>query len=298
VRALRAGLGRRLSTALLVPLALAACGRAPGPGGGAADEKRYPLTGVVSSVNRAVREAVVAHDDIPGFMPAMTMPFPIADGELRKLKRGDQIAATLVVGETHFRLVDVQVTREAPADVPPAPAPSPGAEPDAGALPPDVALVNQDGKKIHLSDYAGRAVALTFIFTRCPLPDFCPRMGANFAAVEQAAGKDPALRDRVHLLTVTFDPEFDTPEVLRTWGQRQAKNADPGRFELATGEPEAIRQLATFFSVEYDKEEGGGLTHNLRTAVLGPDGRLFRLHRGNDWTPEQLLADLRASLLS
>jgi protein SCO1/2 len=255
------------------------------------------MTGVVSSVNRAVREAVVAHDDIPGFMPAMTMPFPIGDDAvLGQLKRGDQIAGTLVVGETYFRLVEVKVTRAAPADVPAAAPAAPADEPDAGDVPPDVSLVNQDGAPIRLSDYKGRALAVTFIFTRCPLPDFCPRMGMGFAEAEEAIAGDAALRDRVHLLTVTFDPKFDTPEVLRAWGRRYSKAKDFSRFELATGDPEEIRRLATFLSVEYSEEEGGGISHNLRTAVIGPDGKLFRLHRGNDWTADELVRDLRASL--
>jgi protein SCO1/2 len=257
-------------------------------------EKRYALTGVVASVNLAVREAVVAHDDIPAFMPAMTMPFPMDDDKvLSALKRGDQIAGTLVVGETRYRLEDVKVTREAPANMPPPASPSPGAEPAAGAALPDVALVNQDGRKIRVSDYRGKALAVTFVFTRCPLPDFCPRMGTSFAAVAGVAGQDQGLRDRVHLLTVTFDPKFDTPEVLRLWGRRYSKSE---LFELATGEPEEIGRLASFLSLEYDEEAGGAFTHNLRTAVIGPDGKLFRLHRGNDWSPEALLADLRASL--
>jgi protein SCO1/2 len=248
-------------------------------------------------VNRAVREAVIAHDDIPGFMPAMTMPFPVADDAvLAKLKRGDQVSGTLVVGETKYRLEEVKVLREAPANLPAAPSPSPGAEPETGAEPPDVGLLNQDGKTIRLSDYRGKALAVTFIFTRCPLPDFCPRMGTNFAAVEERVRQDPALRDRVHLLTVSFDPEFDTPEVLRTWGKRFSKSGDFSRFEMATGDPAEVRRLATFLSLEYDAEKDGGFTHNLRTGVIGPDGKLFRLHRGNDWTPEALLADLVAAL--
>ena len=248
-------------------------------------------------MNHAVREAVVAHDDIPGFMPAMTMPFPIDDDKvLATLKRGDRIAGTLVVGETRYRLEDVKVTREAPANVPPPASPAPGAEPDAGAEAPDVGLVNQDGRKIRLSDYRGKAVAVTFIFTRCPLPDFCPRMGTRFAAVRRrrATGRGP--RGRVHLLTVTFDPKFDTPEVLRRWGKQYSKSGSFDLFELATGEPDEIRRLASFLSLEYDEEAGGGFTHNLRTAVIGPDGKLFRLHRGNDWSAEALVGDLRASL--
>jgi protein SCO1/2 len=292
VRALRPA----AQVAALAFLALAACRKPAGPPA-SSSEKRYALTGVVSSVNRAVREAVVAHDDIPGFMPAMTMPFPIGDlAVLARLERGDQIAGVLVVGETSFRLVEVKVTREAPDNVPAPASPSPGAEPDAGALPPDVSLLDQDGKRFRLADYKGKAVALTFIFTRCPLPDFCPRMGSNFAAVEAAAAEDAALKDRVQLLTVTFDPKFDTPAVLRAWGKRYSKAKDFSRFTLATGEPDEIRRLADFLSVEYDEEKEGGFTHNLRTAVIGPDGKLFRLHRGNEWTAEALLADLRLAL--
>jgi protein SCO1/2 len=224
------------------------------------------------------------------------MPFTIDDKMLATVKRGDQIAGTLVVGETRYRLEDVKVIREAPANVPPPPSPPPGAEPDAGAEVPDVGLVNQDGRKIRLSDYRGKAVAVTFVFTRCPLPDFCPRMGTSFAAVEEEARHDAALKDRVHLLTVTFDPKFDTPEVLRGWGKRYSKSGSFDLFELATGEPDEIRRLATFLSLEYDEEAGGSFTHNLRTAVIGPDGKLFRLHRGNDWSVEALLGDLRAAL--
>ena len=286
---MRARVERLLLAVGLLFGASTACRKPPEPG-----ERKYPLTGVVASVNRAVREVVVAHDDVPGFMPAMTMPFPIDDDALLvTLKRGDQIAGTLVVGETRYRLEGVKVTRVAPADLPAPASPGPLVEPDAGTAVPDVALVNQGGRKIRLSDYRGKALAVTFVFTRCPLPDFCPRMGTRFAAVAEMAGSEVALRDRVQLLTVTFDPKFDTPEVLRRWGQRYSKSA---LFELATGEPEEIRRLASFLSLEYDEEAGGGFTHNLRTAVIGPDGTLFRLHRGNDGSPEELLADLRASL--
>lgn len=280
---------RALRAALAFSLVLSACARPK-----EAAEKRYPMKGVVASVNRALREAVVAHEDVPGFMPAMTMPFKVADDEvLAELQRGDEIAAVLVVGETRYRLEEVKLTRKAPPGLPPPP--TPGAEPDAGELAPDVTLKNQDGETIRLSDYRGRSLAVTFVFTRCPLPDFCPRMAAHFAEVDAALSADPALKDRAHLLAVSFDPKFDTPEVLRAWGRRALRTGGFDRYELATGEGAEIKRLADFLSLEYE-EEGGGFTHNLRTAVLDTEGKLFRLHRGNDWTPEMLLSDLRAAL--
>lgn len=284
--------GRKRATAValagLCALALAACG-----GTKEGTEKRYPLRGTVVSVNRALREVVVTHDAVPGFMPAMTMPFPIADDKaLAALERGDLITAALVVGETRAYLEEVKVERKAAADLAPAPPPGKSVEPDEGAAAPDVALVNQDGKKVRLSDYHGRALAVTFIFTRCPLPDFCPRMVSHFAEVEAELGRQPALGAKVHLLAVSFDPKFDTPEVLRVYGTRALKSGSFDRFELLTGDPAEVKRLADFMSLEFE-EDGPGFTHNLRTAVLDKEGKLFRLYRGNDWAPPALLADLR-----
>ena len=275
---------------MLALVCSAACGQAK-PGA----ERRYPLKGIVASVNRAVREVVVAHEPVPGFMPAMTMPFPIDDDRaLAVLQRGDSITATLVVGETHATLEEVKIVKKAAADVAPAPAPAKRPEPDKGDAAPDVSLVNQDGKKVRLSDYRGRVLAVTFVFTRCPLPDFCPRMVSHFAEVEAALGAQPALAAKAHLLAVSFDPKFDTPEVLRVYGKRSLKSGSFDRFELLTGDSAEVKRLADFLSLQYD-EDGPGFTHNLRTAVLDKDGKLFRLYRGNDWAPSALLADLRAA---
>jgi len=258
-------------------------------------ERRYPLRGTVASVNRAVREVVVSHDQVPGLMPAMTMPFPVADDKaLAALQRGDEITATLVMGETHAFLEEIKVTRKATPGAAPAPGAAKGPEPDQGAPAPDVALLNQDGKKVQLSGYRGRALAVTMIFTRCPLPDFCPRMVSEFAAVDAELARKPALAAQAHLVAVSFDPKFDTPEVLRVYGKRSSKTGSFERFELLTGEPAELKRLADFLSVEYE-EDGPGFTHNLRTAVLDKDGRLFRLYRGNDWTASALLADLQAA---
>ena len=283
----------RRSILLLTVVLAIACGPAK-----EGSERRYPLRGVVSSVNRAVGEVVVQHEAVPGLMPAMTMPFPMADAKAAAvLQRGDQITATLVVGETHATLEEVKIVGKAAVDAPGAPASARAQEHDRGDEAPDVALVNQDGKTVHLSDYRGRALAVTFIFTRCPLPEFCPRMMSQFAEVEAELGRQPALAAKAHLLAVSFDPKFDTPEVLRVYGKRAMKTGGFERFELLTGAPAEVKRLAEFLSLEYE-EDGPGFTHNLRTAVVDKAGKLFRLYRGTDWAPAALLADLQAAAAS
>jgi protein SCO1/2 len=160
---------------------------------------------------------------------------------------------------------------------------------------PDVALVDQDGRPLRLADFRGKAFALTFVYTRCPLPDYCPLMMRNFAAAEAALVKDPALAERTRLLTVSFDTKHDTPDVLRAFGRPFQKTARPfSHWTLATGSEGAIRTLGGALELDY-VEESQSFTHNLRTAVIDPRGRLQRLFRGNDWKPEELVAELKAA---
>jgi protein SCO1/2 len=158
-----------------------------------------------------------------------------------------------------------------------------------------VPLVDQDGRAFRLSQLRGKAVALTFVFTRCPFPEFCPLMMRNFASVEAALAADPELRERARLVTLSFDPKHDTPQVLRAFGKPFQKTSPPfTRWILATGKEEAIRRLGGALELDYE-QASQSFTHNLRTAVVSPDGRLRRLLRGNDWTPEELVAELRAA---
>jgi protein SCO1/2 len=160
---------------------------------------------------------------------------------------------------------------------------------------PDVSLVDQDGRPLRLADLRGKALAVTFVYTRCPLPDFCPLMMRNFAAAQAMLAKDPALAARAHLLTVSFDTKHDTPDVLRAFGAPFQKTATPfTHWTLATGKEDAIRALGGALELDY-LEETRSFTHNLRTAVVDPRGRLRRLFRGNDWKPEELVAELKAA---
>jgi protein SCO1/2 len=284
---------RLLPLLLLAALASPACKREAPPSTG----QRYPLKGRVVEVDVANRKVTVAHEDIPGFMPAMTMPFVVLERDavlLRGVGPGDEITATLVAPDSRYWLEDLVVVRKGTPD--PNATPGPRAhEPHPGDAMPDVALVDQDGQPLRLADYRGKAVALTFVFTRCPLPDFCPLMMKNFQAAHAALAKDATLASRTHLLTVSFDTKHDTPDVLRAFGKPFQRTVPPfTHWTLAGGRDEAIRTLGGALELDY-VEENRSFTHNLRTAVLDREGKLRRLFRGNDWTPEELVAELKAA---
>ena len=284
---------RLLPLILLAVLAAPGCKREAPPAAG----QRYPLKGKVVEVDVAGRTVTIAHEDIPGFMPAMTMPFVVLEKDaalLRGVGAGDEITATLVALDSRYWLEDLVVVRKGTPD--PNATPGPHArEPQPGDAMPDVALVDQDGKPLRLADYHGKAVALTFIFTRCPLPDYCPLVMKKFQAAQALLVKDATLAVRTHLLTVSFDTKHDTPDVLRAFGKPFQKTTPPfTHWTLATGKDEAIRRLGGALELDY-VEETRSFTHNLRTAVLDAEGKLRRLFRGNEWTPEELVAELKAA---
>jgi protein SCO1/2 len=283
---------RRLAPILLVCLLAPACQRQAK----VSAEQRYPLAGRVVKIEAAERTITIDHQDIPGFMPAMTMPFVVLERDAALLARaapGDSVTATLVSRDSRFWLEDLVLSRGT-AD-PAAPLSTGLREARPGDPLPDVALVDQDGKPFRTSLLRGRATALSFVFTRCPLPEFCPLMMRNFATVEAELLADPTLLARTRLLTVSFDTRHDTPQVLRSFGLPFQKTSPPfSHWILATGEQAAIRVLGIALELDYS-EASESFTHNLRTAVVGPDGKLRRLFRGNDWTPDELLAALRAA---
>lgn len=268
---------------------------------------RYPLKGKIESVDFLDREITVAHEDIPGFMPAMTMPFRMPEPKgalanlgfkgvkLERLRRGDVITATLVVKATESWVENVSVVRyEAPPDIPVAPP----KEAKVGEAVADVLLEDQDGKPLRLSDYRGHPLALTFIYTRCPLPEFCPRSMKNFQILEQAIEDDKALKDTARLLSVSFDVEFDRPEVLNAFGSAFVKDRGQGpfaRWKLATGTREAIAKMGRFFGLVFFKEDGQ-FAHSMVTVVIGPDGKLVRELPGNDWSPDEALQAMREAI--
>jgi protein SCO1/2 len=231
-------------------------------------------------------------------MPAMTMPFKIKDDrDLEMLKAGDQVTGTLVVDDVSA-WVEVTAIVEGPVmdsqsiDVP--------GEPKPGTEVPDFGLVNQDAKRIHLAQYRGQALALTFIYTRCPMPDQCTLMSNNFAAIDQELQKQPDVYAKTHLLTISFDPEYDSPKVLRSYGASHSGRYTDETFqhwEFAGGSADEVKGISQFFGLRYfhDTESGQDqVMHTLRTVVIGPDGKVFKLYRGNEWKPAEIVGDLQA----
>lgn len=283
----------RIFTAFFLSLALlaSACG-----GGSSPDRKEYTLQGQVLSVALERKEAIIRHEEIPGFMSAMTMPYSVLEAkEYEDLKAGDLITATLIVEPTKAYLQQVKKVGEAPlavADGGAAPAASGFELIKTGAPVPDQTFVNQDGKSVTLSSLRGDAVIVTFIYTSCPMPNFCPLMDQQFAKM-QAKLKENNNLLRAHLLSVSFDPQIDTPPVLKA--HAGTLGADPRLWSFVTGDRDEIDKWASGFGVSISRatNDPRDITHNLRTALLDRQGNLVQVYTGNEWTPEQVLADLR-----
>jgi len=252
-------------------------------------ERRFDLKGKVVSVDKNQREVTIAHEAIKGFMDAMTMPFNVKDDwALSVLAPGQSVEATLVISGDKSWIEGLRISKQEAI---------PGAasaivDPKVGEKVPDFTLINQDNKRIHLSQYRGKPLLLTFIYTRCPLPDYCPRTSKNFADINRELGALPAATLKPHLLTVSFDTEFDTPAVLQSYAKRYMDPVKYQNWEFATGSPEEIKKITGYFGLSYWKESGQ-IVHNLVTALIGPDGKLLRLYKGKEWTSKEVLAEFK-----
>jgi protein SCO1/2 len=275
----------RYSALALIVIVLSACSNA----------QEYPLTGQVLAVDTTQQVITVKHQDIVGFMPGMTMPFKVkAARELEGKKPGDLITATLVVDDSVGYLAGITKTGEAP--LPPAGEPAPRVTMiEPGTEVPDTALIDQQGRARRISEWRGKTIAVTFVYTRCPLPDFCPRMDRHFKAAQAALQSDPALAARAHLLSVSFDPDYDTPAIMAAHAQRVG--ADPAIWSYLTGERESVDRFAGAFGVAEMREDQPmqEIVHNLRTAVIDANGRLVTVLNGRDWTPDELVSAIRVA---
>lgn len=253
--------------------------------------RQYTVVGQIIAVSPERKEVTIRHQDIKGFMPGMTMAFPVKDAALLEGREpGDLVTATLVIGDTTTHLSTLTRTGHEAVVA----EPSTGPSVREGELVADAAFVDESGTPRRLADLRGHRVALTFIYTRCPLPDYCPLMNRHFRTLQDAVQKRPDLAD-VRLLSVTLDPAYDTPPVLQA--QAKAFQANPKIWSFLTGEPAALDMFAAQFGIyrEADPNDPSQITHSLRTAVIGADGRLVKNTAGNDWTPTELLAQLAAT---
>ncbi len=261
----------------------------------AAEVKHFQLQGEVISVDAPNKSLVVKHGDIPGFMDAMTMPYPVADvKELNGLAAGDQIRAAIVVTNGEVLLEKITVVSKAKTVIPSGT--SEERTPARGDLVPDFQFVNQDGRAIHLRQFRGKALLVTFIYTRCPLPDFCPKMNENFVQVQALLKDTPAAKDRVQLLTLSFDPKNDSPAELRRFAARYgSKDARAVPWQFAVPSAKDLPGVAHFFGLTVLPEQGQ-IVHSLSTTVVGPDGKVLSWYHGNDWSPQEAVRDISALL--
>jgi protein SCO1/2 len=261
------------------------------------EERRFLLHGQVQSIEPPRKIVILKHEEIKGFMPAMTMPYDVEDEKaLEDLAPGDVIDATLVVMVNGAHLTNIKKVGTAPLEKAPPEPPNPSASSGfellkPGETVPDTAFVDQDGRKRTFSGFQGMPLVVTFIYTKCPLPTFCPLMDRHFAAMQKPLKSDAALAN-VHLVTISFDPVTDTPAVLKA--HARTLNADLTRWTFLTGDRDEVDKFAARFGVSVARalNDPRDITHNLRTAIVGADGKLVKVYTGNDWSPDQILADL------
>jgi protein SCO1 len=286
-----AGAALALVVALFV-FGLAACKKQED-----ANVKRYHLVGKVVAVDARGSSVIVDHQAIPGFMDAMTMAYPVRDVRiLAPLNVGDEITADVVVASDGAYLDNIVVTKKGTGDN--SAPPSTEHQPQPGEKVPDFALIDQDGKRIHLNSFEGHVLLVTFVYTRCPFPDFCPLVSRNFAQVYAATRKNPALASKVRLLTVSFDPEHDTPKILHAYGEsfRDEAGAIPfDRWEFAVTPPDDLKKIAAYFGLFFTSD-GGQIVHSLSTTVISPEGTVYKWYEDNQWSPNDLVADATAAL--
>jgi protein SCO1/2 len=286
---------------LLSILTFAACQKAETQTA-SADAKRYDLRGEVLAVDKENKKASIKHEEIPGYMEAMTMDFPIReDWVWEDLTKGSQIRADLVVDDASgkYWLEKIAIVAVPNPNQPAPPINENFAQ--IGKEIPDFTLTNQDGKKIAPEDFKGKALAITFIYSRCPLPEYCILMSKNFSDLAIQLNNNAELKDKIRLLSISFDPENDTPEKLKQYGQGYlGKDAKPDFtvWQLAIGTDEQIKKLADYFGLLYevDKNDKTQFNHSLRTIVVAPDGKVSKIYAGKEWTTNQLLSELQKTL--
>ncbi len=289
-----------LASCLLTIVTFAGCHSGPTQGSQVQADSSltvYHLRGKIVSTDAAHGIVVVDHEAIPGFMDAMTMPYQLKYPEIvSELHPGDSITADVLVSKSSEETVmldHIVVIAQAKPDYKPPVfyhVPAPGDEV------PDFKLRNQDGRAIHLDQFRGKSLLLTFIYTRCPLPNFCPLITHNFAVIDHDLAANPALYAKTHLVCVSFDPEHDTPARLRAYGAEYIGSDAKGAFahwDFAVPTKPVLLEMAKYFDVGITQGPDETITHTMSTTLIGPHGKVVQFYPGNEWTPEQVVADVK-----
>jgi len=261
--------------------------------------RHYDTRGVIRAIAPGARSIDVEHEEIRGFMPSMTMPFSVRDPkQITGMRIGDAISFRLNVTDNdswidqikQISLDEVRLptptatlkTRSTSAD---------SARLREGEMMPPFVLTDQNGERVTLETFRGHPFVLTFIFTRCPIPNFCPLMSKNFLELQKAIKNGSGTLAQTRLLSISFDPDFDTPQILKSYAENAQTH--PEIWMFATGEKSQIDNLTRAFSV-YVQVEAGTISHGLATALIGEDGKIVRIWRGNGWTPAEVIGELEA----
>lgn len=258
--------------------------------------KQYTVRGKVISVD--AKDGVISLDTeaIPGFMEAMTMAYTLENPSVAsELHPGDRITAELQIGAAGAVLSDIDITKQAVLNAMP---PVQYHLPQSGDVVPDFKLLNQSGRKIHLHQFLGKVLVLTFIYTRCQSSQFCPLMSRNFAELDKLLAANPKLYAETHLLSISFDPKYDTPAVLRSYGGAYTGRYTREKFEhwdFAAPSMAELASLLQWFDVGVTSKDGKVLLHSVSTAVIGPDGKIRAWYPTNTWTPQQVFQDVQRS---
>jgi protein SCO1/2 len=296
---------RGLAVLLLAMAIVGGCKQTAPATAGPAISKTFRIRGKVVSTDAAAGKVTLDHEAVPGFMDAMIMPYKLADPSiLSELHPGDTITADVIVdqisadpegGFKNARLDHIVVVAQAKPDYKPA---VQFHVPTKGDPVPDFALLNQSGKTIHLDQFKGKVVLMTFIYTRCTLADFCPRMSRNFAEIDKALAGDPALYAKTHLLSVSFDPTYDTPAVLKSYGGAYTGEYTKEKFlhwDFAAPPVKELAAMTQFFDVGVTPGESKSLTHSLSTVLIGKDGKVIAWYPTNDWQPSEMVAAVKSA---
>ena len=297
-------MSRRLLMGVVLPmgagLVLVGC---HGAGSSSAKSKteHYAVRGTVVSANAGPGTIALHTETIPNFMEAMTMDYPLEDkAAATELHPGDKITATLEcerddAGPKNLRLKDVVVVAQARPDYKPV---VQYHVPAVGDAVPDFKLLNQSGQTIGLKQFRGKVVALTFVYTRCPVADYCPRMSRNFAEIDKALAAEPGMNAKTHLLSISFDPAYDTPKVLRSYGEAYTGKYTQETFahwDFAAPATADLQKIEEWFDLGVTPGDGSTLQHSLATVVVGKDGKVVAYYPTNEWTPAEVLAKMRAA---
>ena len=296
--------GWLITIPVLLLIVFAAGCRKPQPAAPAVT-KTFKIRGKIVATDVAAGKITLDHEAVPGFMDAMIMPYKLADPSIMsELHPGDKISADVMVdqitpdptgGYKNARLDNIVIIAQAKPDYKPA---VQYHVPAAGDQVPNFALLNQSGKMIHLAQFKGRVVLMTFIYTRCTLADFCPRMSRNFAEIDKDLASDPGLYAATHLVSVSFDPTYDTPAVLKSYGGAYTGEYTKEKFahwDFAAPPVKELAAMTEFFDVGVMPGENKSLTHSLSTVLIGKDGKVVAWYPTNDWQPAEMVAAVKAA---